>query len=605
MRVRFWGTRGSIATPGASTLRYGGNTSCVEVECGGTCVVLDAGTGAHALGRALVAEGRAAHGHLLIGHTHWDHIQGLPFFDPLFQKDAEWHVYGPRGLSHSLRDALAGQMQYAYFPLALDQLMARVHYHDLVEGTFDLGDLRCSARYLNHPALTLGYRLEGEGVTLVYSTDHEPHARPEPGGGRSPHSREDEQHVRFLAGADLVIHDAQYSADEYPDRVGWGHSSVEYAVDVARAAGVRRLALFHHDPRRDDASLEALVERARRNAGPALDVFAAREGEEIVLAPRRRARPETVAPEARPSAEPVTGRVLLAGADAPALGALEQAARRDDLEVVRVRDAAGVRAELDRSLPSLVGLRRRLPDADGLDLAREISARPAGSAGTPPVVLIADAEHEVDLEAGAQAGVADWLVWPFKDTYARTRLRCWLLRTACRWVPAPLANDEAERLASLRAHRLLDTPPEERFDRITRIASALFDVPTALVSLVDADRQWFKSRQGLDATETPRDMAFCAHAILGDDVMVVPDALRDDRFADNPLVTGPPRVRFYAGVPLSGSQGRTLGTLCLLDSRVRELDEAQRRLLRDLGRLVEHELARPPREDAQPAPGAG
>src|SRR5262245_63630612 len=178
MHVRFFGTRGSIATPGPQTLRYGGNTSCVEVTTkSGTLIVLDMGTGAAVLGRELVARGEPLRGHILISHTHWDHIQGIPFFAPLFVPGSEWDIYAPRDLGQSLREALAGQMQYAYFPVTLDQCGAKIRYHDLVEGTFDIDDIKVSTHYLNHPALTLGYRLEADGVAVVYACDHEPHSR--------------------------------------------------------------------------------------------------------------------------------------------------------------------------------------------------------------------------------------------------------------------------------------------------------------------------------------------------------------------------------------------------------------------------------------------
>jgi phosphoribosyl 1,2-cyclic phosphodiesterase len=220
MRIRFWGTRGSLAKPGPSTIRYGGNTSCVEVRAAdGTLIILDCGTGAHDLGRSLVASGeRPIRGHLLLTHTHWDHIQGFPFFAPLFIPGNEWDVYAPLGLGQRLEDTLAGQMEYEYFPVTLGQLDATIRYHELTEGTFDLGTVQVTARYLNHPGLALGYRLEAGDVTVVYATDHEPHSRHQPDvtGPATvlPVHREDQRHVEFLAGADLVIHDAQYTLED-------------------------------------------------------------------------------------------------------------------------------------------------------------------------------------------------------------------------------------------------------------------------------------------------------------------------------------------------------------------------------------------------------
>jgi GAF domain-containing protein len=165
-----------------------------------------------------------------------------------------------------------------------------------------------------------------------------------------------------------------------------------------------------------------------------------------------------------------------------------------------------------------------------------------------------------------------------------------MLRQACRWQRAELAPGEEQRLAALHKLDILDTPPEERFDRLTRLAAAVFEVPIALITLVDRDRQWFKSRYGLELLETQRDLSFCAHALLGDDVMVVPDTRLDGRFADNPVVTAEPHVRFYAGYPVRDAAGLCLGTLCLIDTRPRELDLARLKLLDDIGSLVRREM---------------
>ena len=203
-----------------------------------------------------------------------------------------------------------------------------------------------------------------------------------------------------------------------------------------------------------------------------------------------------------------------------------------------------------------------------------------------PVIVVADAE---DCEGGLAAGVTDWLIRPFSSAYARTRLRAWLLRTAARWVRAPLPPDEEQRLATLHRLGILDTPEEQRFDRLTRLAAGILRVPVALVSLVDRDRQWFKSAHGVEVRQTPRESSFCAHAVAARELLVVPDALADNRFADNPQVSGSTRVRFYAGCPLFVGQS-CIGTLCVLDVRPRQLSLEQVGLLKDVASLVEHEL---------------
>ena len=606
MYVRFWGTRGSISKAGPTTVRYGGHTSCVEVRSSaGTVVVLDCGTGAYDLGRALVERDRESlRGHLLLTHTHWDHIQGMPFFQPLLIDGNEWDIYAPRGVGQSLRETLAGQMQYTYFPVALGQLGATIRYHDLVEGTFEVGDIRVTTRYLNHTVLTLGYRLEVDGVVVVYSTDHEPHSR-QLATGLGQIGGEDRKHAQFVAGADLLIHDSQYLASEYPAKVNWGHSTVEYVCEIARSVGVRRLALFHHDPLRDDAAVDRIVEVTRgrvAEAGTSLDVFAAAEGQVIEL--ERTQLPSSAGPrrdeatmvESRPHAV-LQHSVLVAVSDPTTANALSEAVRADGLSLLIAADGEAA-LEIARSeRVSLLILDRHLAGCDGLEVCRTLRGIGEAYGKEVPVVLVAAKEDPDDLRAATVAGVSDWLIKPFSDAYVRTRVRAWVLRADCKWRTAPLPENEAARLGALRALAVLDTPSEERFDRLTRLAAALFDVPVALVSLVDANRQWFKSCVGTELRETPRDVSFCSHAILGNEVLLVPDALLDPRFADNPLVTGPRHVRFYAGVPLSLADGSRVGTLCIVDRRPRQLDRPAIQLLRDLGALAEHELSMPrPRE---------
>jgi phosphoribosyl 1,2-cyclic phosphodiesterase/GAF domain-containing protein len=593
VQVTFWGTRGSIAKAGPTTVRYGGNTSCVSLRTeAGTLVVLDCGTGIHELGQSLTRDGGRVDGHLLVGHTHWDHIQGLPFFAPLFGPDNVWHVYGPRGLDTSIDHALAGQMQYTYFPVQLLEFDATIEYHDLVEGQFEFDDVVVTTQYLHHPALTLGFRIEADGVTVVYSTDHEPTADPAPGADRVEDlDRQEAQHVTFLRDADLVIHDSQYLAAEFPAKQGWGHSTVEYAVDVATAAGARRLALFHQDPTRTDDQVDALVELARaraRASGFAGEVFAAAEGMTISLVTDGTAPARPVGDSAirTPALTQLPRTVLLAVTDDAVRDAFEEAATAEGFEtfvgatpddVLRIAEAEHppivvLDAAPDAALDDLARAARRIVDRypDGATVVYVVTESPPNDAIRPEIT--------------------DWLVWPASQSHLRTKLRAWFLRRACRWQAAALPPDEDDRVAALHDLDILDTEPEPRFDHFTDVACATFDVPIALVSFVDEERQWFKSHRGIDVSETPRDESMCAHAILEPDVFVVTDALRDARFADNPYVAGGPRLRFYAGVPLASTDGYRVGTLCIMDRRPRVLDDRQVERLRELGREVEAEL---------------
>ncbi len=596
MLVRFWGTRGSIATPGGATLRYGGNTSCVEVTSdSGVTILVDAGTGAHALGKALMAQGRGARGHILISHTHWDHIQGLPFFEPLFVEGNEWHIYGPRGLGQSLRDVLAAQMDYAYFPIALNAFAANVHFHEVVEGAFNIEDVRIATQYLNHPALTVGYRIEADGACAVYASDHEPHdahageGHPEAGEGG------DASHVEFIRDADLVIHDAQYTAAEYPEKIGWGHSTIEYAVDVAIAANVKTLALYHHDPSRGDDAVDQLLGAARARVSAAnaeLEVIGAAEGAAVVLrgaANANKASPFLPSSLVEPATSVSDELVLIAGVPANDRAILMAAARADGVPSVSEVLIEQLKEAVQGGRPSLVFLGHALPGVDPVALCAELRALPGDDANDTPIIIVAD-QAQMPADKGEAAGVTDWLTRPYSLQYARSRLRAWLMRSMLRWRKAPLPMDEEERLAAVQRLGLLDTGAEERFDRHARIAAAALNAPIALVTLVDRDRQWFKSHQGFEFSETPRDIGFCSHAILGSEPLIVPDALQDDRFAENPAVIGDPHVRFYAGIPLHSADGARVGAFCIVDRKPRTLSAAQLRMLKDIARLVEEEL---------------
>jgi ribonuclease BN (tRNA processing enzyme)/CheY-like chemotaxis protein len=590
MRVRFFGTRGSIATPGPHTLRYGGNTSCVEVQStAGTLVILDMGTGAMALGRELMARGEPSRGHVLISHTHWDHIQGIPFFAPLFAPGFEWDIYGPRGLHQGLRQTLAGQMQSTYFPVTLEQLGATIRYGELVEGRLRIGDIEVTCRYLNHPALTLGYRLEADGAAFVYACDHEPHSHAL-ATGVGDFLGEDRRHVEFLAGADLVVHDAQYRASEYPQKIGWGHSTIEYACAAARLAKVRQLALTHHDPMRDDAEIDALVDSLRtegfRGSGPR--IIAAAEGYEVEFSrkPFVAVAKSWLSAEAPPGAALAGRSAVLAMTTPSRIAELSDLLRDDEVhaQVCAVEDAPAL---AEREKPMLVLLEDTRDDR-ATQACREIR-RLRDIGDELPIVVVMSSEHHARAD-GVDDGFTDVLVEPYSPNYARARIRAWLMRAACRWVRPSEPNDEDRRLAATRSLGLWKTPPEERFDRIVRVAAAAFDVPIALIALMDRDREWFKSCCGLEIREVHRDDSFCGHAIFDRKPLVVSDALLDERFADNPYVTGFPSVRFYAGHPLILRDGCCVGTLCILDVRPRHFDNVGVSLLRDLSEFAIAEL---------------
>jgi phosphoribosyl 1,2-cyclic phosphodiesterase len=601
MRVRFWGARGSLATPGPTTVRYGGNTSCVEINTpGGALIILDCGTGIRQLGQHLRAtKPGPLVGNILISHTHWDHIQGIPFFGPFFAPGNTWDLYAPKGVRKSLRDALEGQMQYSYFPVQLDELGAEIRYHELVEGTFRIADVTIRTRYLNHPALTFGYRLEAEGATIVYSSDHEPHSR-HLADGTGEIGGEDRRHCDFLSGADLVIHDAQYNAEEYPQKIGWGHSTVEYALAMCRAAGVKRVALTHHDPSRDDDAIDRIIAKARadlQDVASGMEVIAATEGTALSIEGegQRTDRAETSASAISDVSALGNPLILLAVTGGSVAATLLDAAYADQIPVIEMHSGDAVlRTIVDKS-PSLILLERKEGAIDPLELCKKIRA--LQGAREVPIIVVADTE---DFQGGKAAGVTEWLIRPFSSAYARTRIRAWLLRISARWVRAPVPPDEEQRLATLHSLGILDTPEEQRFDRLTRLAAAILCAPVALVSLVDRERQWFKSAHGIDFRETPRETSFCAHAVAARELLVVPDALADHRFADNPQVSRRTRFRFYAGCPLFVGQS-CVGTLCVLDVRPRHLSTKQVGLLKDVAALVESELQQ--RRGARPYTG--
>jgi CheY-like chemotaxis protein/phosphoribosyl 1,2-cyclic phosphodiesterase len=441
MKVRFWGTRGSIATPGPGTIRFGGNTSCVELTTtDGALLIFDCGTGAHPLAIQLMAQGKKSiDANILLGHTHWDHIQGFPFFEPAFVSGNSVAIYGPEGSSSSLHDVLAGQMEFTYFPVELRQLPATITYHDLTEGIHTIGGARVATQFLNHPAMTLGYRIEADGVVVVYLVDHEPfsdelwRADAEPGDIDSILHDGDRRHAKFMAGADLVIHDAQYTPEEYVDKKTWGHSAYDYVVQIAAAAGVQRVALTHHDPSHNDDFVAEIERKARvlaAQCGTGLDVFCAYEGCELVLEPGPALEP-FVASDPFPASVTYRRFHILVVDDQPdTLMMIVHALEADHYTVSKASSGAEALQMIDEYLPDLVVLDYKMTSMDGLEVMKALRAKPQTE--LLPVLMLTAMTDEASTRAGFEAGVTDYVTKPFSIPQLTARVRACLARTHLR-----------------------------------------------------------------------------------------------------------------------------------------------------------------------------
>ena len=256
MKIKLWGTRGSVPSPGPETHRYGGNTSCVTVEAENALIVLDAGSGIRRLGNAPIVKKHKVI-HILLTHLHMDHIIGLGFFGPLYNPNQEVHIWGPASFNHNLIDRLNRYLSPPLFPVIIRDLPAQVQFHEVTHGVFEIDVLKIYANYVCHPGPTLGYRIEHSGKTFAYIPDHEPAL------GLRNFSIDPEWTSGFNIAhdVDLLIHDAQFSDEGYEKCIGWGHSTINHAINFAKLARVKKLLFFHHDPNHSDEQLEMLAKK--------------------------------------------------------------------------------------------------------------------------------------------------------------------------------------------------------------------------------------------------------------------------------------------------------------------------------------------------------
>jgi phosphoribosyl 1,2-cyclic phosphodiesterase len=299
MKLKFWGVRGSIPTPGKHTVRYGGNTPCLELRLDNDeLIIFDAGTGIRNLGDHIVNTGEFINAHLLITHPHWDHIQGFPFFKPAFIAGNELTIVGTERPDKKLQQIIAEQMNKIYFPIQLHELNAKIKFLPVGDSNvISIFGATVKTSYVNHPGFTVGYRLEYKGKTLVYISDNEPYDRTaakrltnfeeivkakfEEGNGDA-----NQRVFEFCRDADVLIHDATYTPEEYIDRVGWGHSHYLFTIRIAVEANVKRLYLFHHDQNHSDDKVDEILRKCKKeikSRGYKFECEAAIENAEITI----------------------------------------------------------------------------------------------------------------------------------------------------------------------------------------------------------------------------------------------------------------------------------------------------------------------------------
>ena len=282
--LKFWGVRGSIPTPGPETIRYGGNTSCSELRHNGKLFILDAGSGLRVLGNELLKSGIPVTASIFISHMHWDHIQGIPFFTPAFIPNNKFTFYGSEPAGKDLFTIIADQMDPTYFPIEMKEMGSTMNFKSLFEGKYKIEGIEVETIYVNHPGNALGYKFHLNNKTLVYISDNEPFPKIDENDKSNQIMLGEDSNqklINFISNVDVLVHDAQYTQDEYEKKVTWGHSPVEYTVDIAMKAGVKKLVLFHHDPLHNDDMIDHMLNLARNHAqnnGSSMEILAASEG---------------------------------------------------------------------------------------------------------------------------------------------------------------------------------------------------------------------------------------------------------------------------------------------------------------------------------------
>jgi CheY-like chemotaxis protein/phosphoribosyl 1,2-cyclic phosphodiesterase len=417
-------------------MRYGGNTSCIELRTDdGTLFILDCGTGLRQLGQELLKEPQPLVGNILLSHTHWDHTQGFAFFDPVFKKGNQFTIFAVSGVDRSLSEVLAGQMDYLYFPLTLDELESTIIFREIGEETFNVGDVQVRTQFLNHTILTLGFRIKSGGRTVVYVADHEPFSTNlYKASVKTPSLTDivhagDRRHVEFLADADLVIHDAQYTNTEYASKRNWGHSTVEHVLDVAMAANVKQVILSHHDPEHDDDFLQALEARCQdqvRASGSDMNVAFAAEGLEVHLPEAADQVPEDMSAQT-PTTRYKPARILIVDDDPSLVRYVEAALRKDKYEIFSALNGEqAIQLALDEQ-PDLILLDVMMPKLSGYEVARLLREKPEFQ-DTPIIMFTARAEED-DIVRSFESGVDDYIGKPAKPSLLRSRVRHWLMRS--------------------------------------------------------------------------------------------------------------------------------------------------------------------------------